>query len=149
MRWLKGWDPCVFGTAPPGQLAQQARGVGSRYAWQGFQPDQQHGERGGGGGSVDALGRPEHKVILIAGPPGARRVRCAAAQHVGGTLLLRPGVHTSAAAAGCPAGLGKTTLAHICAVHCGYRPVEINASDDRSGGVLQSRVMDAVEMQVG
>jgi hypothetical protein len=49
----------------------------------------------------------------------------------------------------CPAGLGKTTLAHVCAAHCGYRPVEINASDDRSGGCLQAKVLDAVEMQVG
>lgn len=32
-------------------------------------------------------------------------------------------------------------------MHCGYRPVEINASDDRSAGALQSRVLDAVEMQ--
>ena len=46
-------------------------------------------------------------------------------------------------------GLGKTTLAHVCARHCGYRPVEINASDDRSGASLQARVLDAVEMQVG
>jgi replication-associated recombination protein RarA len=47
------------------------------------------------------------------------------------------------------AGLGKTTLAHVCAVHCGYRPVEINASDDRSGASLQGKVLDAVQMQVG
>ena len=46
-------------------------------------------------------------------------------------------------------GLGKTTLAHVCAAHCGYRPVEINASDDRSGGSLQAKILDAVEMQVG
>ena len=26
-----------------------------------------------------------------------------------------------------PPGLGKTTLAHIAAAHCGYRPLEINA----------------------
>ena len=26
-----------------------------------------------------------------------------------------------------PPGLGKTTLAHVCAVHCGYHPVEMNA----------------------
>jgi chromosome transmission fidelity protein 18 len=26
-----------------------------------------------------------------------------------------------------PPGLGKTTLAHVCARHCGYRPVEMNA----------------------
>ena len=31
-----------------------------------------------------------------------------------------------------PPGLGKTTLAHLVAKHAGYRPVEVNASDDRS-----------------
>ena len=45
------------------------------------------------------------------------------------------------------AGLGKTTLAHIIARHCGYRPVEINASDDRTVTTLQARVIDAVQMQ--
>lgn len=64
VRWLKGWDPIVFGTAAPDQLAREARGVGSRF----HQP--QPGQAGGGGSSADPLGRPEHKVILIAGPPG-------------------------------------------------------------------------------
>lgn len=47
----------------------------------------------------------------------------------------------------CTAGLGKTTLAHVVASHCGYRPVEINASDDRSGGALHTRITDACQMQ--
>lgn len=46
-----------------------------------------------------------------------------------------------------PPGLGKTTLAHVVARHCGYRPVEINASDDRSGTSMLTRVLDAVEMR--
>ncbi len=46
-----------------------------------------------------------------------------------------------------PPGLGKTTLAHVVARHCGYRSVEINASDDRSGTSLTARVLDAVQMQ--
>lgn len=44
-------------------------------------------------------------------------------------------------------GLGKTTLAHIAAKHCGYNVVEINASDDRTAKSLRSKVMNAVEMQ--
>ena len=44
-------------------------------------------------------------------------------------------------------GLGKTTLAHVVAAHCGYRPVEINASDDRNSSNLLKRVVDAVEMK--
>jgi chromosome transmission fidelity protein 18 len=35
----------------------------------------------------------------------------------------------------------------VCAAHCGYRPLEINASDDRGGAALQARIQDAVEMQ--
>lgn len=36
-----------------------------------------------------------------------------------------------------PPGTGKSTLASIIAKHCGYRPYEINASDDRSVEKLQ------------
>ena len=45
------------------------------------------------------------------------------------------------------AGVGKTTIAHVVAKHCGYQTVEINASDDRSAAALQSRIQDAVQMQ--
>jgi chromosome transmission fidelity protein 18 len=37
--------------------------------------------------------------------------------------------------------MGKTTLAHVVAKHCGYRPLEINASDDRSQGVLKDKMV--------
>jgi len=37
--------------------------------------------------------------------------------------------------------MGKTTLAHVLANHCGYRPYEINASDDRSVTVLRERLV--------
>lgn len=41
--------------------------------------------------------------------------------------------------------LGKTTLAHIVVRHAGYRPVEVNASDERSSGVLKDRIQRAME----
>ena len=44
-------------------------------------------------------------------------------------------------------GLGKTTLAHVVARHCGYHPYEINASDDRTATSLTQRVTDAVQMK--
>ncbi|GFH61721.1 hypothetical protein CTEN210_18197 [Chaetoceros tenuissimus] len=44
-----------------------------------------------------------------------------------------------------PAGVGKTTLAHIIAKHAGYRPIEVNASDERSASVLTERVTRAME----
>ncbi|DBA00834.1 TPA: hypothetical protein N0F65_008477 [Lagenidium giganteum] len=46
-----------------------------------------------------------------------------------------------------PPGAGKTTLANIVARHAGYNPIEINASDDRTPGVLKNRIISAMEMQ--
>ena len=43
-----------------------------------------------------------------------------------------------------PPGLGKTTLAHVCAKHAGYEVLEINASDDRSREVVRGRIKDAL-----
>ncbi|EXC20805.1 Chromosome transmission fidelity protein 18-like protein [Morus notabilis] len=45
-----------------------------------------------------------------------------------------------------PPGLGKTTLAHVAARHCGYRVVEINASDDRSASTIEAKILDVVQM---
>ncbi|KAF5199465.1 Chromosome transmission fidelity protein 18-like protein [Thalictrum thalictroides] len=59
-----------------------------------------------------AAGPPDHKVLLLCGPPG----------------------------------LGKTTLAHVAAKHCGYRVVEINASDDRSSSTIEAKILDVVQM---
>jgi len=43
-----------------------------------------------------------------------------------------------------PPGTGKTTLAHVLAKHCGYRPFEVNASDDRSHDVLKDNLTRAM-----
>ncbi|KAL6340721.1 hypothetical protein AAG906_021259 [Vitis piasezkii] len=43
-------------------------------------------------------------------------------------------------------GLGKTTLAHVVAKHCGYHVVEINASDDRSSSTIEAKILDVVRM---
>jgi chromosome transmission fidelity protein 18 len=39
-----------------------------------------------------------------------------------------------------PPGLGKTTLAHVCARQAGYEVMEINASDERSKDVVRGRI---------
>ena len=44
-----------------------------------------------------------------------------------------------------PPGSGKTTLAHVVATHCGYRPYEINASDDRTTAVLRDSLGRAMQ----
>lgn len=43
-----------------------------------------------------------------------------------------------------PPGLGKTTLAHVCAKQAGYEVLEINASDDRSKDVVKGRIKDVL-----
>jgi ATPase related to the helicase subunit of the Holliday junction resolvase len=43
-----------------------------------------------------------------------------------------------------PPGTGKTTLAHVVATHCGYRPYEINASDDRTTAILRDSLARAM-----
>ncbi|KAK4972815.1 Chromosome transmission fidelity protein 18 [Elasticomyces elasticus] len=43
-----------------------------------------------------------------------------------------------------PPGLGKTTLAHVCAKQAGYEVQEINASDERSANVVKGRIRDMV-----
>lgn len=46
-----------------------------------------------------------------------------------------------------PPGLGKTTLAHVCARQAGYEIVEINASDERSRDVVKSRIKECMETE--
>ncbi len=41
-------------------------------------------------------------------------------------------------------GLGKTTLAHVCAKQAGYEVMEINASDDRSKDVVKNQIRTAL-----
>ena len=43
-----------------------------------------------------------------------------------------------------PPGLGKTTLAHVCARQAGYEVLEINASDERSRDVVKNRIRDSL-----
>ncbi|WIA29972.1 hypothetical protein OEZ86_000070 [Tetradesmus obliquus] len=45
-----------------------------------------------------------------------------------------------------PPGTGKTTLAHVVAGHCGFRVVEVNASDERSAAALTRRITDVAQM---
>ena len=77
-------------------------------------------------------------VLLLCGPPGAHTY-AQQQLHTQPRARLTHAYHC--------AGFGKTTLAHIAARHCGYTPVEINASDDRSGGTLLRRVENAMEMR--
>ncbi|CAK5277317.1 unnamed protein product [Mycena citricolor] len=44
-----------------------------------------------------------------------------------------------------PPGLGKTSLAHVIARQAGYEVMEINASDARSGSIVDDRIRPALE----
>ncbi|CAO3669965.1 unnamed protein product [Rhizopus microsporus] len=46
-----------------------------------------------------------------------------------------------------PPGFGKTTLAHVIARLAGYNIIEVNASDDRTGDVVKTKIKSALEMQ--
>merc|ERR1719399_1122558 len=48
---------------------------------------------------------------------------------------------------GGPPGVGKSTLASIAAKHAGFRPVEVNASDERSAAKLLERVDSVCKTQ--
>lgn len=46
-----------------------------------------------------------------------------------------------------PPGLGKTTLAHVCARQAGYEVLEVNASDDRTRDVVKNRIRTGLGTQ--
>ncbi|KAG8885565.1 hypothetical protein FRB97_000473 [Tulasnella sp. 331] len=48
-----------------------------------------------------------------------------------------------------PPGLGKTTLAHVVANQAGYSVLEINASDARTGNIIDERIKPALETGQG
>lgn len=44
-----------------------------------------------------------------------------------------------------PPGTGKTTAAHVIANQAGFNVLEINASDERGAGVVQDRIVSAIQ----
>lgn len=118
-------------------------------------------ELAGGGGAEDddGAGKPQRRTVKWSGAPKGKPGHTAAAAAGGGgaggdevdalwrkfgygwkpdaKVLLLCG----------PPGMGKTTLAHIVARHAGYRTVEINASDDRSGKSIRERISSAQAMK--
>lgn len=122
--------------------------------------DREQGKDGGGGpgkeaGVVDPAAkrdrRPQVRAILLCGPPGmcfgSGAVMTDGSTTKDKTAQLSPApttTHTRTPLKRPTTGMGKTTLAHVVAQHCGYRPFEINASDDRSAPVLREKIVRSV-----
>ncbi|ERN04662.1 chromosome transmission fidelity protein 18 homolog isoform X2 [Amborella trichopoda] len=138
--WLKQWDPCVFGSqirATPDYIMTSLRRHSS--------PSQRHSNKSSYSNKdraplreVQDLKKPSS---MIPGDSYVKSISRFWNKRSSGNdrpekVLLLCG----------PPGLGKTTLAHVAARHCGYRVVEVNASDDRSASTIEGKILDVVQM---
>ncbi|KAG2386714.1 hypothetical protein C9374_002458 [Naegleria lovaniensis] len=125
LKWIKEWDPIVFPETaktkkikpttqekPKNPLMTVFGSVSSQKSAK-DEKNTSNKFNNSSKSSNNATKGPDHRILLISGPPG----------------------------------IGKTTLAHICAKQAGYEPHEVNASDDRSKDKLIPEIQKVTQMQ--
>lgn len=157
LSWVKSWDMLVYGHRYQRSVHEfNNRFVDARTA-------RAHGSRKGARANLygSHSAAPASSVKLLSSMPvfsrpARKKSRNAFASAVGGAGVAATDSAQSGGAQwpsarvlllSGPPGTGKTTLSNIIARHCGYRVVEINASDDRSASKLKELVLGAVEMR--
>ncbi|KAI8332374.1 hypothetical protein BC941DRAFT_436468 [Chlamydoabsidia padenii] len=118
LRWVKQWDYCVFGKKPQHET-QRDKALRQYKATFGNSMGQ-HYQKKHDKKSGDENDQPKDALLR----PDRK-------------ILLLSG----------PPGFGKTTLAHVIGKQAGYNIVEVNASDDRTGEVVKTKIKSALEMQ--
>ncbi|KIY91890.1 Chromosome transmission fidelity protein 18 [Monoraphidium neglectum] len=138
--WVDKYAPAGFTQLLSDEWVNREVAKWTRSWLPGFRPDPADEDDAGGGGGRGgggAFGTGQKRKWGAGGGGGGRGRRRRAVTRQEAPVLLICG----------PPGAGKTTLAHVVAGHCGFRVVEINASDDRSAAALVRRVQDAAQMQ--
>ncbi|XP_077250788.1 P-loop containing nucleoside triphosphate hydrolases superfamily protein [Tasmannia lanceolata] len=141
--WLKQWDSCVFGSqirSTADDVLSSLRRHSSFVQQKKFSDSKSSFSKNKGAPLSNQTFKQSNgfnqKSESLKGISELWNKKSLATDPSGQKVLLLCG----------PPGLGKTTLAHVAAKHCGYRVVEINASDDRSSSTIESKILDVVQM---
>ncbi|XVE81404.1 hypothetical protein DITRI_Ditri15bG0060700 [Diplodiscus trichospermus] len=139
--WLKQWDSCVFGSeirSTSDEVLSSLRRHSSTQQQKSFDSKFSRNSRGHrwSNGSYRPINSVDHGANNLKGMQDLWNKKSSLTGPPEQKILLLCG----------PPGLGKTTLAHVAAKHCGYCVVEVNASDDRSSSTIEAKILDVVQM---